>query len=223
MKLLLIEDEEKLCHLLKEGLGKLGFAVEYETDGNKGLNKILSYPADYDCLILDNMLPNLTGSEILKSIRKEGIHLPILILTAKDSIEDKVKGLSLGADDYLIKPFDFSELVARINALLRRPASFIPNKIRIRDIEINTEQHIVKKKGKEVFFTLKEFRILEYLIRNTGQIVSKDRIIAHTTNEDTLSYSNVIEVHIKNIRKKLGFNNKPYIETIKNGGYRFVK
>ncbi len=224
MRILIIEDEEKLVLSLKRGLEIEGYAVDYLTEGDAGLSRILLNHKDYDLIILDLMLPGKDGFEICAEVRQQNINTPILILTARGAIEDKVEVLNSGADDYLIKPFLFEELLARLRALLRRPKESLPSKLSVRDLDLDTVTRTVTRKGKEISLTLKEFNMLEYLMRHAGQVMSREKIIDNLWDFGFDSFSNVVDVHAKNLRKKI---DEPYheklLETIRGVGYRIKK
>ncbi len=221
MRVLIVEDEKELAFELKKTLEKEKFTVKIVYNGNDAIEKILS--EKFDLIILDIMLPEINGYEVLKFIRNENINTPVLMLTAKIDIEDKVRGLDLGADDYLTKPFSVAELLARIRAILRRAGGEHNNIINIKDLKLDL-------KAKEIFFnnikldlTPKEYLILEFLILNKGKPVSKYDIAEHIWGDsyDIFSTSNFVEVHVKNIRKKLKkFTIKEIIETVRGFGYK---
>lgn len=221
MKILVVEDEEKLADALSRGLVAHGYAADIVGDGKKALSRITMHRNDYDLVILDLMLPSMDGLEICKSIREQGIVLPILILTARNETENKVNLLLSGADDYLVKPFSFAELLARVQALLRRPNGMLPEVLQVGDIELNTVERRVFRGGKEISLTLKEFGLLEYFMRHPDQVVNREDLLAHLWDFNYASFSNVVDVHIKNLRQKLGEGNTGAIlETIRGIGYR---
>ncbi|PMQ00871.1 MAG: DNA-binding response regulator [Dictyoglomus sp. NZ13-RE01] len=221
MRILIVEDEKKLALAIKKGLEREGFAVDCAFDGEEAQYFIETGSEDYDLVILDIMLPKKDGIAICKEVRKKGITTPILMLTAKDKIEDKVLGLDSGADDYLVKPFAFDELLARIRALLRRPKQLVPEILKVGDLTLDTSSRRVFKGDKEIFLTSKEFAILEYLMRNVNKIVSREQILAHVWDYDSESFSNVVDVHIKNLRKKIDTENgNKILQTIRGMGYR---
>lgn len=221
MKILIVEDEEKLAKLLKKGLESKGYAADYVTDGETGQNRIELSHEDYDIVILDLMMPKKNGFEVCKYIREKKIAIPILILTARDSTDDKISALDCGADDYLLKPFSFKELLARIRAILRRPKNSLPLELKVNKITLNPTTRKVLCNGSEVKLTLKEFSLLEYLMRNPNQVLNREQILDNLWDFGFDSFSNVIDVHVKNLRKKLkenGINN--CLETIRGIGYR---
>ncbi|HQI26410.1 MAG TPA: response regulator transcription factor [Candidatus Paceibacterota bacterium] len=221
MKILIVEDEERLAKLIKKALEKEGFAVDYVTDGEAAETRIEICHKDYDLVILDLMLPKKDGLEVCRSIRAKKINIPILVLTAKFDVDDKVKTLDAGADDYLVKPFSLEELVSRIRALLRRPPQTIPTVLKTQDLTLNNATRKVTRGNKEIKLTVKEFAILEYLMRNPNQVISRSQILDHLWGSDFDSFSNVIDVHVKNLRKKISNGSRRrIIETIRGIGYR---
>jgi DNA-binding response OmpR family regulator len=224
MRILIVEDEEKLALSLKKGLEKEGYAVDYIMDGEAGERRIVINHKDYDLVILDLMLPGKDGFQICRSVREQQITTPILVLTARDATDDKVAALDAGADDYLVKPFSFEELMARVRALLRRPEQALPNQLVVRDLILDTTTRKVTRKGKELNLTLKEFNLLEYLMRNVDQVLTREQILDHLWDFAFDSFSNVVDVHIKNLRKKIDGNyNEKLLETIRGVGYRIKK
>lgn len=221
MKLLLIEDDAQIASLVKAGLEREGFTVDWVDDGLAGEERIKLYHEDYDLVLLDVMLPGKNGVEICKHVRSKGITIPILILTAKSYIDDKVFALEAGCDDYLTKPFDFKELLSRIKALLRRPRGKMLIELRSNGIVVNPSTHKVIVDGKEVKLTLKEFGILEYLMRHSNTIVTRDDILFNVWDFHFDSFSNVVDVHINHLRSKVGKGKrKNFLETIRGVGYR---
>ena len=221
MRVLVIEDEHKIASAIKKGLEQEKFAVDIEHDSDSGLGEALN--ENYDVMIIDRMLPgSMEGLEIAQKVREEGIHTPILILTAKDQINERVEGLNAGADDYLIKPFSFDELTARVKALLRRPAKATDNVLQVDDLSLNTNNYQVKRGSKEIRLSSKEYSLLEYLMRNEGIIVSKDSIISHVWNFDADILPNTVEVYVGYLRNKIDkpFKKPPLIHTIRGFGYR---
>ena len=221
MRILIIEDQVKLAESIKKGLENIGYAVDTVYDGIKGLRRIEASPDSFDLILLDIMLPELDGISLCKKIRSQHITTPVLMLTAKDTLENKIDGLNIGADDYLVKPFEFTELTARIRALLRRPKEVIETELVGSGIKLNTIKHTVEKKGKEVKLTLKEFAILEYFLRNKNQVLSRDKIIAHIWDFNYDTFSNIVDVNIKNLRKKLQSKSENIFETVHGIGYKF--
>ncbi len=221
MRILIIEDQVKLADSVKRGLENIGYAVDAVYDGLVGLRRILASPEHFDLIILDIMLPGLDGISLCKKIRNEGIMTPVVMLTAKDTLDDKIDGLDIGADDYIIKPFEFEELTARIRALLRRPKKTLETVLSGSGITLDTVRHRIEKNGQEIKLTLKEFTILELFLRNKNQVLSRDKIIAHVWDFGYDTFSNIVDVHIRNLRKKLQAKNEEIFETIHGVGYRF--
>ncbi len=218
MKLLLVEDNKKLSASLKQGLEQEGYTVDCAFDGAIAERQILMNASAYDLVILDIMLPEKDGLTVCADVRKKDIIIPILMLTARDTTENTIEGLNAGADDYIIKPFAFEELLARIRTLLRRPKILLPDTIQHGPITLNAHTKEVCISGNPIALTLREYTILEYLMRHPGQIISRDQIISNIWKHDFDSFSNVVDVHIKNLRKKLGTYGK-HLQTIRGIGY----
>jgi len=221
MRILIIEDEHLIANSIKKGLEQERFAVDVAYNGDDGYD--LAATEDYDLIILDLMLPGMDGMTICRQLRKDNIHTPILMLTAKSQIKDKVEGLEAGADDYMAKPFSFEELLARIRAIIRRPKNALGETIKVVDLEINTKSFEVKRRKKNIQLSSKEFSLLEYLVRNSGKILTKDQIISHVWDYNADILPNTVEVYIKNLRNKIDvpFNNsKPLIHTVRGFGYK---
>ncbi|MEK7564496.1 MAG: response regulator transcription factor [Patescibacteria group bacterium] len=220
MKILLVEDNKKLAENIKQGLVQEGYVVDLIEDGILASKRILVNRDEYDIVILDRLLPGKDGVTICVEWRSQGVTLPVIMLTALDAVGDKVTGLDAGADDYLAKPFAFEELLARIHALLRRPKEISPDILNSNEIEINTTSRVVTYKGKPLSLTLKEFMVLEYLMRNKDKVITRDTLYSHAWDFADSSFSNTVDVHIKNIRKKIKDNGK-IIQTIRGVGYKF--
>ena len=220
MRLLLIEDEHKIAQALKSGLEMERYAVDICYDGEDGLNTALN--DEYDLILLDVMLPVLDGIEVCKQLRKANNHTPILMLTAKDQDRDIIAGLDNGADDYLAKPFSFEVLLARINALLRRPHDKLEEILTAGDLSLDARNKIVKRGNKEIHLSAKEFSILEYMLRNKGKIITKQNIISHVWDFDADVLPNNVEVFITYLRNKIDkpFKQKPLITTVRGFGYK---
>ena len=217
MRVLIIEDEEKVAEFIRKGLQQEGYAVDVVRDGKEGAYQGENF--DYDAVILDLMLPKLPGLEVLKKIRARHLNLPILILTAKGSVEDKVTGLDRGASDYLVKPFAFAELSARIRALLRRGAQE-STILRLADLEMNTATRTATRAGRKIDLKLKEFSLLEFLLRNARRTVTRTMIIEHVWDIHFDSVSNVVDVHINSLRNKIDRGFTPVlIHTVRGVGY----
>jgi len=220
LRILLVEDDVKIANAIKKGLVQESYAVDVAYNGTDGLDYALT--SDYDLLILDRMLPGVAdGMEICKAVRDHGKKTPILVLTAKDRVDDKVFGLNSGADDYLIKPFDFNELLARIKALLRRPENNVGTVLKVSDLSLDTITKKAKRSGREIVLSSTEFSLLEYLMRNRKQTVSKDAIIEHVWNFDADILPNTVEVYIGYLRNKIDkpFGSKKLIHTVRGFGY----
>jgi DNA-binding response OmpR family regulator len=223
MKILLVEDEQKLADALTKGLGLEGYTVDAISDGKKALTRISLNRSDYDLIILDLMLPSMDGFEICKQVREWNIAVPILVLTARAETDMKVKLLSAGADDYLVKPFSFAELVARMRALMRRPVEALPEKLKLGEIELDPGNRKVTQSGKEVPLTLKEFGLLEYFMRHPNQVVNREDLLNHLWDFNYVGFSNVVDVHVKNLRRKLSDGNgHDVLETVRGIGYRLA-
>lgn len=218
MRILLIEDEKKLAQAIKTGLEQEGMAVDVANDGEVGFD--LALDEDYDLIILDLMLPSMSGQEICTSLRKEKISIPILMLTALSETSDKVAGLNLGADDYLSKPFDFDELIARIKALTRR-SNDRQVVLQVADLKLDTINYSVTRTDKEIDISKKEFALLTYLMENKEKVVSKDQIITHVWDYDADVLPNTVEVMMGNLRKKIDKNDRSkLIHTVRGFGYK---
>ena len=221
MKILLAEDEVDLNNVVTRYLKKNGYSVDSVLDGEEALD-YLEY-SEYDLVILDIMMPKVDGFEVIKKLRDKGNHTSVLMLTARDSADDKVKGLDLGADDYIVKPFDFNELMARIRAVVRRKYGNSSNKLVIGDLILDTSEKSVTRAGKQIELTGKEYEVLEYLMQSKNRILSREQIKEHVWDFDYEGDSNIIDVLIKNIRKKLdNGTDKTIIYTKRGLGY-FVK
>jgi DNA-binding response OmpR family regulator len=221
MRILVIEDDHKIANAVKKGLEQESFAVDVEFDGKTGLGSALTI--EYDLILLDRMLPEVDGIKICQILREKQNHTPILLLTAKDKIKDKVDGLNAGADDYLVKPFAFEELLARVRALLRRPQVNADVILKVGDLELDSTKFNVKRDGKNIKLSTKEFALLEYLMRNQNQILTKDNIINHVWDYDADILPNTVEVYIGYLRNKIDkpFNNKKsLISTVRGFGYK---
>ena len=218
MRILVVEDEKDLNNIITKHLKKNNFSVDSVFNGEEAL-EYLDY-GTYDLIILDIMLPKVNGYEVIKKLRENKNETAVLMLTARDSIEDKIKGLDLGADDYLIKPFDFGELLARIRALVRRKYGNTSNTMEIDDLCIDIAKKTVVRGGKNIELTGKEYEVLEYLIQNKGHVLSRDKIRDGVWDYDYEGESNIIDVLIKNIRKKIDIgNSKQLIHTKRGLGY----
>ena len=218
MRLLIVEDEKSLAAILKKGLSEEGYAVDVAHDGEEGLFMATNYPVDV--VVLDIMLPKMDGIEVLSNIRKAGKDTPVLLLTAKDTTGDKITGLDVGADDYLTKPFEFEELLARIRALLRRKSEVKESIIHIEDLIINTKSHEVTRGGRLIPLSAREYVLLECLAYNKDSVLSRTEIVEHIYDEDFDMDSNVVDVYINYLRNKVDKDfGKKLIQTIRGAGY----
>jgi len=221
MKILLIEDEPKIANAIARGLKQEKFVVEVYNDGEAGLGAALA-DTNYDLMIFDRMLPGIEGLEICQQVRKAVIKTPILILTAKGQVCDRVEGLTVGADDYLVKPFSFEELLARTKALLRRPYELHNNVLKVNDLTLDTMSYVVRRGKTRIKLTNTEFSLLEYLMRNAGHILSKEKIIGHVWDFDADILPNTVEAYIGSLRRKIDKafkDKKPLIRTERGFGY----
>lgn len=218
MRTLLVEDDERISNFVARGLRESAYAVDTAMDGEDALYR--ASINDYDVIILDVMLPRTDGFAVCSEIRKSGSATPILMLTARDSVDDRINGLDIGADDYLVKPFDFKELLARLRALLRRNGEVRPPKITIADLEIDTTSRRVWRGGDEISLTTKEYTLLEYLAREQGKVVGRAEIAEHVWDENFDPFSNLVEVYIKRLRSKIDDGSAPrLIHTRRGAGY----
>ncbi len=219
MRILVVEDERSLSNAICEGLRENFFIVDQAFNGLEALRKVEIEQA-YDLIILDIMIPKMDGVTFLKELRNRNFKTPVLMLTAKSSIEDKVETFNLGADDYLTKPFDFRELLARVHALLRREKDTKTSIIQIKDITVNTSLNTVTKNGKPLDLTKKEYQILVYLALNRGRLVTKEEIENHLWDENASLWSDTLRTHVKNLRKKISRENpEEIIKTVRGIGY----
>jgi DNA-binding response OmpR family regulator len=221
MKVLLVEDEHKIANSIKQGLVQENITVDVAYDGIEGYD--LATTEEYDVIVLDRLLPGMEGLQICRKLREQKNHTPILILTAKGQIADRVEGLEEGADDYLVKPFAFEELLARIKALARRPQKTLETILKLDDLSLNTKTYEIKRGNTPIELSSKEFSLLEYLLRHKNEILNKDQIINHVWNYDSNILPNTIEVYIGYLRNKIDkpFNKSPkLIQTLRGFGYR---
>ena len=218
MRILVIEDEKKTAAFLAKGFREAGFDVDVATDGEMGLEQ--ARETKFDLLIVDIMLPHKDGWDVVAELRRDEVRTPILLLTARDSVRDRVKGLELGADDYLIKPFAFPELLARVRSVLRRASPHQPEHLRIGDLELDTERHKATRAGVPLHLTPKEFLLLSHLVRSTGAVVSRDEIAEHVWDIGFTTDTNVVDVVVRRLRSKVDdpFKTK-LIHTIRGVGY----
>ena len=218
MRILIVEDEKKVAAFIKKGLEEETYAVDIANDGEEG--PYLGEQNQYDLVILDLMLPKINGLDILSSLRAKNIETPILLLTAKDSVEDKVKGLNLGADDYLTKPFAFSELLARIRVLLRRGKAEAKTTLEIAELTLNLVSHKVRRGNEEIELTGKEYSLLEYFMRNQEKVLTRTMIAEHVWDYNFDTFTNVIDVYVNHLRKKIDKNfSTKLLHTLRGVGY----
>ena len=218
MRILLAEDEIRVASFIAKGLREQSYAVDIAPEGEQAV--YLAAVNSYDLVILDVMLPLKDGYAVCRELRATGLRVPILMLTARDAVDDRVAGLDAGADDYLVKPFDFKELLARLRALLRRSATLRPPVARVADLVLNTGSHAVARAGRAVTLTAKEYALLEYLVLNRGRVVGREEIAQHVWDESFDAFSNVIDVYIRRLRGKLDTGHSPrLIHTRRGAGY----
>ena len=218
MKILVIEDEQRLARLLKQGLEEQGFVVDLAFDGSEGQFQAEQYP--YDAILLDLMLPEVDGLAILKGLREKGNDVPVLIITARGDVEDRIKWLNFGADDYLAKPFNLDELIARLRALIRRSRGQSTPLVTVGDLVIDSNARTVVRAGTVILLSAREYDLLHYLALSTGKVVSRTELIEHIFTSDYEWDSNVIEVHISHLRTKIdkGYSSA-LIHTVRGAGY----
>ena len=218
MRLLVVEDEKKVANFIRKGLAEEGYAVDLAHDGEEGLGMALDQV--HDLIILDISLPKMDGIRILKKLREVNVKTPVLLLTVRATIEDKVLGLDSGADDYLTKPFAFQELVARVRALLRRRADAELTLLQVADLTLDPARHVVMRGGQKIGLTSKEYALLHYLMQNSGRVLSRAMITDHVWNYDFDTGTNVIDVYVNYLRKKIDSGREPkLIHTVRGAGY----
>jgi DNA-binding response OmpR family regulator len=219
MRVLVVEDEPDIAQFICQGLGESGYAVDLATDGLSGLDYLLA--ANYDLLLLDILLPKLDGLQVLSQLRKQGLSTPVLVLTACDTLEDRIKGLDAGADDYLVKPFAFSELLARIRALLRRPPLQLDAVLQVGTLQMDTLRREVLRSGRAIALSPREFALLEYLMRHADQVLTRTQLAEHVWNFDFPGDFKVVDVYIGYLRRKLEQSgDSGPIHTVRGVGYR---
>jgi heavy metal response regulator len=219
MRVLVVEDDQRILDFIRKGLEEEGHAVDVAHDGDEALD----WPAvvDFDAIVLDVMLPGRDGLEVCRTMRARGVRTPILMLTARDTVEDRVAGLDSGADDYLVKPFAFAELLARLRALMRREPVLLGTKLEVADLTLDTATRQVSRAGQPVTLTNKEYALLEYLMRHPNQVLTRTMIAEHVWNFDFDTGTNVIDVHIRYLRRKIDDPYEPkLIQTVRGAGYR---
>jgi DNA-binding response OmpR family regulator len=219
MRILLIEDDTGIAKSVHQGLIEVGYVVDVVGDGKVGLD--YAFAAEYDILVVDIMLPGMDGLQLLRELRAEGIKTPVLLLTARDAVEDRVKGLDAGADDYLAKPFAFTELLARLRALLRRPPLQVNTVLQVADLEMDIATRTVQRSGQRIELSPREFTLLEYLMRHPRQVLTRNQILEHTWDSDFYGDSNVVDVYIGYLRRKIDHEfHPPLLHTVRGVGYR---
>lgn len=217
MRVLVVEDDPDMARFITRGLGEQAYAVDAVASGESAIEHAMTAP--YDAIILDVMIPPPDGLEVCRTLRAHGINAPILILTARDAVRDRVEGLDAGADDYLVKPFEFAELLARVRALLRRRGTPHAPVVEVSDLRIDTLAHRVTRGGEELTLTTKEYSLLEYLAVNAGRIIGREELAEHVWNENFDPFSNLIEVYIGRLRRIVDRRAPALIHTIRNAGY----
>jgi DNA-binding response OmpR family regulator len=220
MRILVIEDNQKLANTLSRGLRQEGYAADYLTNGEDGEKRILTNRSDYDLVILDITLPGKNGIDVCMSLREKGVMTPVIMLTARDTTKDKVIGLDSGADDYLVKPFEFEELLSRVRALSRRPRATLPPDLEVGDLVLKPARQEVFRNKKKIELTLKEFRLLEFFMTRPDEVINRQEIIDHLWDFHFNPLSRVMDVHINNLRNKLKGTHGTTLETIRGVGYR---
>jgi len=219
MRVLLVEDESRIAEFIRKGLSEYGYAVDVAHDGEEALAWV--DVAEFDIVVLDVMLPVRDGIEVCRELRERGVQTPVLMLTARDAIEDRVRGLDSGADDYLVKPFAFAELLARLRALARRERSALGARLQVGELVLDTTTREVFRQGQAIGLTSKEYTLLEYLMRHPNQVLTRTMIAEHVWNYDFDNATNVIDVHVRNLRRKM---DDPFphrlIHTVRGAGYR---
>jgi heavy metal response regulator len=218
MRVLLAEDEPAIAGFIRQGLSEEGYAVDVAVDGEEAV----AWPdvSEFDVIVLDIMLPVRDGLDVCRTLRERGLQTPVLMLTAKDSVQDRVRGLDSGADDYLVKPFAFAELLARVRALCRRQPALLGTLLHVGDLTLDTRLRKASRNGCAIDLTTKEYAVLEYLMRNAGQVLTRTMITDHVWSYDLAASSNVIDVHIRNLRRKIDDEHKEkLIHTIRGAGY----
>ncbi len=218
MRVLVVEDEIKMARAIRRGLEQEGYAVDVIPEGKEALSLATEY--EYDAVVLDVMLPGLDGFAVCEALRSRGRWAPVLMLTARDAVEDRIRGLDVGADDYLVKPFAFGELLARLRALIRRGPNERPQVLEVGDVVLDPAAHTVARAGDPVDLSPREFALLEYLMRNAGQVVTRTRLLEHVWDYNYNGLSNVVDVYVGYVRKKLEYPfGRPFIRTVRGVGY----
>jgi DNA-binding response OmpR family regulator len=221
MRLLLVEDDARMAATAAQFLRQAGFAVDVAPDGATALRDAAIIP--YDAVVLDLGLPDIDGLDVCRKLRAERRPLRILMATARDAVDDRIAGLDIGADDYIVKPYALGELVARLRALLRRPAESLPAVLRVGELELDTGTRVARRGAREIPLTTKEFAVLEVLMRNPGRVLTRERISQHAWDDNYDSFSNVIDVYVGRLRRKIDHEGEaPLVETVRGAGYRLA-
>ncbi|MHB8858294.1 MAG: response regulator transcription factor [Thermoleophilia bacterium] len=219
MRILVVEDVRRLAAYIKKGLEAQSYSVDCAYDGEEAEQRALA--GDYDLLLLDLMLPKKDGLTVCRDLRKKGLSKPILMLTAKREVEDRIAGLDCGADDYLVKPFDFAELLARIRSLLRRPQERLSEPLEVKDITMDSSIRTVKRAGQVIKLSVKEYAVLDYLLRNKNMVLTRTQILNHCWDWNLETFSNVVDVYVRKLRRKLDpADRERYIKTVRGVGYK---
>ncbi len=218
MRILVVEDNQKLAKYIKQMFEEEGYAVDSIFDGESG--ERMARAGVYDLIVLDVMLPQKDGIAVCKDLRDDNVNVPILMLTAKGEVDDKVLGLDSGADDYMLKPFEMKELMARTRSLMRRPQEKFTGTLEVQDLILDSSKHVIAKNGKDLALTLKEYAILEHLMRNVDTVVTREQLLEHCWDFAYSAFSNITDVYIRQLRKKLHDRNEHYIQTIRGVGYK---
>ncbi len=221
MRILLVEDDARVSSFIRRGLREENYTADVAADGEEAI--FLAQTEPYDLMILDLLLPKRDGLEVLRTLRAKKVTVPILILTAKDTMEDKVEGLNAGADDYLTKPFGFEELLARVRALLRRRGDMVATHLHAADLEVDTLKRKVMRSGKEILLTNREYALLEFFLRRPNQVITRSMLVENVWGYDFDTFSNVIDVHIARLRRKIDDDFSPkLLQTLRGSGYRLA-
>jgi DNA-binding response OmpR family regulator len=218
VRILVVEDEIKMARAVRRGLEQEGYAVDLSDDGQDALHRATEY--DYDAVVLDVMLPGLDGFSLCESLRKRGRWVPVLMLTARDAVQDRIRGLDVGADDYLVKPFAFGELLARLRSLIRRGATERPTVLGVEDVVLDPAAHTVNRDGHPITLSAREFALLEFLMRHPGEVLTRTAILEHVWDYNYDGFSNVVDVYVGYLRRKLERPfGRPFIRTVRGVGY----
>ena len=218
MRLLIVEDDPRLAHLIARGLREEGYAVDVCGDGHEAVTQVMVH--DYDAIVLDVMLPGQDGFAVVQAVRRRGVRTPVLMLTSRDAVADRIAGLDHGADDYLVKPFDFGELLARLRALLRRPEGLQPMRITVGNLEVDLHTHAVVRGGEAIPLTAKEFALLDLFVRHAHRVLSRAEIVAHVWDENHDPLTNAVEVYVNRLRGKIDRAPwAPLLHTKRGAGY----